>query len=569
MIIEETKLCKKYVESPQVRMNEVHSDFLYLGGINITNGLINKQSIVREDQITTTGLFGNGSNAIRVRAFSMKASDYVGKTLQQIIVYKGTGHALGASDFASIENNPDGVWLFADCIHYNENEDGTQTQEIIDTFFSVNRTNQVGESTEETTAIWQFSPLLIKQEYDIIRFRLTNEHKTPIRPTGTNNSHALLMKSSQYGGDGWKTINQNAVNENQQTAKFGFVFISFQTGMSYHIANTSIHVSEEDRQELQNMNEHMNNSSIHLSQEDRTKLENLNNSSGNFASHISDSSVHMSSAQKSTIASHLGNTNIHLSSNDKNKLSNLTSTLQNITNYVETSITGFESLLNGENTDTIERNTKDVFGASSNASRIHSFFLNCTNYIGEFLHSITLLRKDISWDSTDTAHNQPVYLYAQCLNSDGEQIALYVSNNSAQQTDDSLETTWNFDEIEILPTFAKIKFGISLTDTVTTQDLNPSAKTRVLVSANVSGTQGWGIIEQNNTRKDNVAADFTFRTYLKGNNIFDHTKNTTIHVTQEEKNSISVIRTLLSELSEEVAQLRAEVDELKGNSTIQ
>lgn len=561
MSIEETKLCKKYIESPQVRLNEVHSDFLYLGGINITNGLINKQSIVREDQITTTGLFGNGSNAIRVRAFSMKASDYVGKNLQQIIVYKGTGHEFGDSDFASVANNPDGVWLFADCIHYNENEDGTKTQEIVDTFFSVNRTNQVGESTEETTAIWQFSPLQIKQEYDIIRFRLTNEYKTPIRPTGGNNSHALLLKSSRYGGDGWNSINQNASNEIQQTAKFGFVFVSFQSGMSYHISNTSIHVSEQDRQELQNMNTHMNNSSIHISQEDRTKLENLNNSSGNFASHISNTSIHMSSAQKSTIASHLGNNNIHLSSSDKNKLSNLSSNLQNITKYVETSITGFETLLNGENTDTMERNTKDIFGATSSAARIHAFFLNCNNYIGEFLQSITLLRKDIPWDSTDTAHNQPVYLYAQCLNSNGEQIALYVSKNAEQQTDDTLENTWNFNEIKILPTFAKIKFGVSLTDVVTPQDLNPSPKTRVLVSANVGGSQGWGIIEQNNGSKDTVAADFTFITHLKGNNIFDHTKNTTIHITQEEKNLIYSLRDMVN-------QLRAEVDELKGNTTI-
>jgi hypothetical protein len=53
----------------------------------------------------------------------------------------------------------------------------------------------------------------------------------------------------------------------------------------------------------------------------------------------------------------------------------------------------------------------------------------------------------------------------------------------------------------------------------------------VLVSANVGGSQGWGIIEQNNGSKDTVSADFTFRTHLKGNNIFDHTKNTTIHIT--------------------------------------
>jgi hypothetical protein len=60
-----------------------------------------------------------------------------------------------------------------------------------------------------------------------------------------------------------------------------------------------------------------------------------------------------------------------------------------------------------------------------------------------------------------------VYLYAQCLNSNGEQIALYVSKNAEQQTDDTLENTWNFNEIKILPTFAKIKFGVSLTDVVT------------------------------------------------------------------------------------------------------
>jgi hypothetical protein len=57
----------------------------------------------------------------------------------------------------------------------------------------------------------------------------------------------LLLKSSRYGGDGWNTINQNASNETQITAKFGFVFVSFQSGMSYHISNTSIHVSEQDR----------------------------------------------------------------------------------------------------------------------------------------------------------------------------------------------------------------------------------------------------------------------------------------------------------------------------------
>jgi hypothetical protein len=57
----------------------------------------------------------------------------------------------------------------------------------------------------------------------------------------------LLLKSSRYGGNGWNTINQNASNETQITAKFGFIFVSFQSGMSYHISNTSIHVSEQDR----------------------------------------------------------------------------------------------------------------------------------------------------------------------------------------------------------------------------------------------------------------------------------------------------------------------------------
>ena len=80
--------------------------------------------------------------------FEINPNDYIGKKFRSVTVYKGTGYDLGkegSSDFASIENNPDGVWMFVDCIKNVIDEEGQIIEEIVvDRKFSLNRANQTG-----------------------------------------------------------------------------------------------------------------------------------------------------------------------------------------------------------------------------------------------------------------------------------------------------------------------------------------------------------------------------------------------------------------------------------------
>ena len=332
MNIIQTKLRKELVETPELRTNtalvsNVITQDVIINDRSVAEVLFSNEKVTEHGPYLTTELFPTGSgskNAIRIRMFEINPENYRDKSFKSVTVYKGTGYDFGSSDFASVANNPNGVWLFVDCIKHITNEEGQIIEEVVvDRKFSINRANQTGGRDEETTTTWEFIPFVLKDEYDVLQFRLTNQEKTPIYPTSTSSSHALLLKSSNYGGDGWKTLDQNKVvdvsannmNKTNDTAKVSFMLQTSVAGFTTHTDDETIHVTQKFKDDV---NEHLQKDDIHVLKSEKDAWNN----------HIGDT-THLTEAQKTSIDKistinaeffkHKNTHEIHVTQADKDK----------------------------------------------------------------------------------------------------------------------------------------------------------------------------------------------------------------------------------------------------------
>lgn len=271
---------------------------------------------------------------------------------------------------------------------------------------------------------------------------------------------------------------------------------------------------------------------------------------------------------------HKENSQVHLTPSEKTKVLDVVPQFethkQNLDRDFAEHKEYIQEFLYGEPAAVTEYDSKTVMGVTNTtAARIHFFFMGCENYTGTILQSITIPRPTnialVGTGSTpDTAYVNPVWLYGLCYDENDELIDTIVSENSAQQLpDDGYKTTWLFND-RIKATYKKIKFGISLTDTPTESDTNPSNKTRIILCKTISKNGGWGTINQDNGDESRLTLDFQFVLKKETNtNVKGHIENTEIHVTQAERDrwngyidqligEVNDLKTIVSQLQEQI-----------------
>ena len=497
-----TKILKGVVDTNKLIANSVDvgniiAEDVMIDNMSVRQALFSEQTKTNYGPYLTTELFPTGagaSNAIRVRMFEMNPANYIGKNLTTITVYKGTGHEFDSADFASVANNPNGVWLFVDCIRYVQNEQGQTVQQVIDRKFSINRANQTGAANQETTTTWEFIPFELKPEYEVLQFRLTNQQMTPIYPTSTKSSHALLVKSSNRGGDGWKSLDQNKVidtsatmGKTDSTVKFSFMLQTVSTGFATHMYDEIMHLSQADRQFLTNVNDHILNDDIHITDEQRTNLNEL--SQGNVLQNISNISEDLSN--------HKNDSDIHFVNSQKSDI------LRSVRSYNQFQ----QEYLQGQN-EMIDYSTKEILNQTSNgnAARLHSWDMNAQQYRKHYLSQIIVPYPTNILSDSDPAVHQPLQLFVDCLDENGNIIDTYFSNNNQGQSEDSGEACWQFDEIYIKKSYQKLRFRMTKEWNVAQRPT--TTKTHQLVCYTYNANPQWGVIDQDNKP---VSATMNFR----------------------------------------------------------
>ena len=238
---------------------------------------------------------------------------------------------------------------------------------------------------------------------------------------------------------------------------------------------------------------------------------------------------------------HKDNSQVHLTPSEKTDIMNVPTHFNDFKTDVSLRLDEFDDFLYGSPGTLSEYDSKTILGVTGvSAARIHFFYMGCENFYGSLLKSISIPRPQSGFplQDTDTAHIQPVWLYGDCYDENGELVDTIVSETSAQQLDDEFVTTWSFNN-RVRGYWKKIKFGISLTETPTDEDRNPPIKSRILLCQTINkslSAGGWGIINQDNVNDSDKTLNFQIGVFNKLNtNIKGHIENTEIHVTQADK----------------------------------
>lgn len=238
---------------------------------------------------------------------------------------------------------------------------------------------------------------------------------------------------------------------------------------------------------------------------------------------------------------HKDNSQVHLTPSEKTDIMNVPVQFADFKSDINVRMNEFDDFLYGEPGTLSEYDSKTILGVTGvSAARIHFFYMGCENFYGSLLKSISIPRPQSGFplQDTDTAHIQPVWLYGDCYDENGELVDTIVSETSAQQLDDEFVTTWTFNN-RVRGYWKKIKFGISLTETPTDEDRNPPIKSRILLCQTINkalSAGGWGIINQDNVNDSDKTLNFQIGVFNELNtNIKGHIENTEIHVTQADK----------------------------------
>lgn len=411
MNIEETKLRKSLIETPELYTNEIHINDIYCGS---------DLHITEMNSIDTKDIFGVYVVAPeQIYSFMMLTTQYTKKFLQQIhLESDGSGNGLPNVD----------VWMFADCYADQNGE------VLLDTHYSTNSTRQKTDGTSHAT-VWKFENFFIKEDYKKIIFSITKRQ-------GTREPNTNRLRSNNIGGnnnkrylDGWKTINQAGVAENF-TTDFTIVYGRPDVGVLDHIYNTDVHLNEEIKEIIQSNYEHTQNSDIHLNEETIEIIRTAQELVQNF--------------------------------------------------YVD--------ILAGYTTETY--NSLDLVANKTYnraTSRIRRFIVPCTNYVGKYFSSVSLMSGQHNSGHDFTNENSKCWFACECLDSSGNVVDTFFSKEENYQAASLTYTTWTFDNILIQPTYRSLRFSAT-TQKGTIQLADNQNRLSSQEYVGVDRSLGWGML---------------------------------------------------------------------------
>ena len=365
MEIDTTKIGKHFIISPSIQVNKLRAyDDIIVSNTSfreLFDGTETKHVDVRDM------LNENVFTAEQIHAFKCDVSDYIGAKFKSVTLRHdaSTGNATaGRSE----------VWLFVTIFDENSN--------IVDTFFSSNKTRQVSVSST-----WLFEPFEIKNNYKIFEFRLTTEENVAQRNPGSNRNSLRSFSLKEVNNspklliDNWTTIEQNGVEANYTTdfsieievdrLNIKTKLENLEIDLNNHVENNDIHHNTTEINSLiQNhtwvagcvtmcnqlnasIRSHANDKSLHLTSDDVNELINDHLSSQPHLSRTDVENIIDNSSVKSDLDSHINDESIHLNSNDVTSLINSSEIKTNFENHtndssIHLSQTDVENIISSE-----------------------------------------------------------------------------------------------------------------------------------------------------------------------------------------------------------------------------
>lgn len=173
------------------------------------------------------------------------------------------------------------------------------------------------------------------------------------------------------------------------------------------------------------------------------------------------------------------------------------------------------------------------------------------------------------YDNSSLNTNQ-LYLYAQCLDVDDEQIEVFYSTGTAtQSSDDNKVMSWEFEDFVIPKNCSKIKFYC--TTIVGQKQTNNRIRTCVLT---VNGANlykdGWKTIWPGGSVQ-NFTTDFAVYAHRKTSTIIEHPKDAFVHLNQNDRdkiNSIDDVKTSVDELNTSINNVNTSLENHAQSTTL-
>lgn len=438
------------------------------------------------------------------------------------------------SSFSGVHAAENDCWLFVDC--YNE------SNQIIHTAYSTNTQRQ--NSNDGLKSTWQFQDFIIPNDCVKMRFSLTKTEGVREPNTNKIRSSSLKHDNTKLLVDAnWKTINQNGVIE-QFTSDFSVTLSKKLSVISSHIKNQTIHVTEEEKEKIQSidgLNTHVNTNSLHWQESDRTDITNLKNTVSTHNSHVSNNDIHVTNEQKNIWNNGITSYESHNSNNDRHITTSERLFIDSIQHwpvdfFYSTLTDGFIAPSGGKTGANSIQLTQAHF-TSGIIKQIEIPYYGGSGAMGYLCVQIF----------KDTDDENTIKTIDQCF---------YSTNSQTQNSDGT--STFTFDNLRIPESYSFIRLML-----VSDKSLVPNGKTgenciqfrcRILAT----GTEQSPNYNENPNDLCKVwTGSNSEQNWYAYVNVSGSTLGGTTSIIDE-----------VNSLKELVATLQAEIDELKGNSTI-
>lgn len=492
MSITQTKILNQKVQTPQVETNQLIINDRNLYNQLFTNSIFEKDFSTQEylqniqlgqnDTITFNKAHSCRCISIPIdqNYTSVQGDNYMsaGRYIKEISIVRING------DNAGLRNLD---------MHLRVNfyrQDGS----LVDSFLSSNLTKQ---KSGEFKTTWTFDNVPLKSYYtkmvigfykegqttDNVGFLNTNDVRVGCWLKNNSGSGELLTNNLKISWNGYN-------NWQPHSPKVDVKIATEVPAMLEHYKDYSIHLDESDKEYIASFGSHMSNDDIHLTPEERTTLESLKQvSEGNVLQGLG--------AINEELTNHKNDNNVHFVSSQKSDI------LRSVRSFDQFK----QEYLQNENIIT-DYSTTQLLGVSGNGvkARLHAWYLNVQNYKGQYFSQIIVPYPTDILANSDPAVQQPLQLFVDCLDENGNIIDTFFSTNNQGQSADSGEACWQFDEIYIRKIYHKLCFRMTKEWGVPQRPT--TMKTHQIVCYGFASTPYWGAVDQDNKE---IASTMNFR----------------------------------------------------------
>lgn len=472
-------------------------------------------------------------------------------------------------------------------------------EEVLETQFSSNKQSQSGDGENN----FIFEKLQVPHDYEFVRIYYTEDNqRTPILGNTLQQTVncrkmrvrvlSLSTNPNNYTFDDDQCqiisfIEDENGNINKQVSNWRAYIDTEVLNYTNHFDNTDIHVTLEDKERWDNSTVELNaGSCIEIGENNTISVKTADSlayddstvpttktmylemgyvltdaqsyADDAVTGHRNQSGLHTSTLLQNRWNGHVDDDTIHVTSDDKTEISKITplktlvdSHIGDATHITQEEKDKISSLIDVIDIETIQYNidTRQLlpnytgFGNESSVGFTMTVDQSYREMIVDELH----LRRN---DNTGLNEDE-LFIYAQCFNSNNEQINVFYSTDPDTQTsDDDKVMTWTFDDFVIPNECSSIKFYYTRVRGQMQTDVSVRTA-KLLQNGTTLYKDGWKTIWPGGSNK-NITTDFAIRGHKKTSSVIEHQKDTTIHLSEEDRTNISKVTQLEYSLNEHI-----------------